>query len=168
VNFRWDSVQHVSLGNNTEGTRTKLEENDILISITADLGIIGVIPKWNFDAYINQHIALARCDMTQVNARFLAHYLASTLGQKQFEMLNDAGAKAGLNLPTIRRLKVYLPGDDEQKAIKASLDKVDQQVVTIEKDLFKYRSIKSGLMQDLLTGKVRVPLDNEEQKEAVA
>lgn len=168
VNFRMQNLQHVALGDNKEGTRTKLLENDILISITADLGIIGIVPDWNFDAYINQHIALVRADSSLVEPRYLAHYLASSLGRKQFEMLNDSGAKAGLNLPTIRSLKCYLPDGDEQKSIYQALDSADTNVAKARNDLEKLKSIKLGLMQDLLTGKVRVAEDMDERKEAVA
>lgn len=168
VNFRMQNLQHVALGDNKEGTRTKLLENDILISITADLGIIGIVPDWNFDAYINQHIALVRADSSLVEPRYLAHYLASSLGRKQFEMLNESGAKAGLNLPTIRSLKCYLPDGDEQKSIYQALDSADTNVAKARNDLEKLKSIKLGLMQDLLTGKVRVAEDMDECKEAVA
>lgn len=156
INFRLDDVQHVDLGGETEGTRTKLQENDILISITADLGIVGVVPQWNVDAYINQHIALVRCDEERVQPRFLGHFLASHLGQKQFQFHNEAGAKAGLNLPTIRSIVCYLPEKEEQKSIVIALDNADRDISLTQGEIQKLSKMKTGLMQDLLSGKKRV------------
>ena len=61
INFRYESSIYVRPPQNADGQRTKLEAGDVLISITADLGIIGVIPEGMGDAYINQHIALVKC-----------------------------------------------------------------------------------------------------------
>src|SRR5437870_1436498 len=51
----------------TEGTRTQLNENDVLISITADIGIVGYVDsRVPAPAYINQHIALVRFNAARV------------------------------------------------------------------------------------------------------
>src|SRR5690606_8818879 len=52
---------HLSPGNR-EGSRTSLKPGDILVSITADLGKIGIVPDDLGEAYINQHTALIRVD----------------------------------------------------------------------------------------------------------
>ena len=51
-----DDIQYVALPDNVEGKRSRLKPNDILVSITADLGSIALIPKDIQEAYINQHI----------------------------------------------------------------------------------------------------------------
>ena len=70
INFRWKSIRYVDIGNGSEGERTRLETSDILISITADLGIIGVAPNDFGRAFINQHTALVRLSKEIVNPRF--------------------------------------------------------------------------------------------------
>lgn len=61
-----------------EGIRTQLKENDVLISITADIGIIGYIDaRVPAPAHINQHIALLRFDPAKVNSKFVSYFLAS-------------------------------------------------------------------------------------------
>ena len=155
INFRWDSIKYVDIGGGSEGERTKLQEGDILISITADLGIIGVIPDNFGRAFINQHTALARVS-NEVNPRFIGHFLASHKGQVQFEKYNDSGAKAGLNLPTIAALQCLHPHRVEQDAISRKLDSLDSYIQQIACEQNKYNSQKKGLMQDLLTGKVPV------------
>jgi type I restriction enzyme S subunit len=156
INFRFDDVQYVQPPDSSEKNRTAVQEGDLLISVTADLGIIGVVFKDFGEAYINQHIALIRLDKQSVKSRFIGHYLASKKGQKQFEYFNESGAKAGLNLPTVGQIFTTLPKLNEQKRICDYLDLTDKIILKNKLNLAKLNRIKTGLMQDLLTGKVRV------------
>ena len=156
INLRYDSAIYVRPPRNADGQRTRLEVGDILISITADLGIIGVVPGGIGEAYINQHIALVRPNLGTINPRFIGHYLASPAAQKFIGKLNDAGAKAGLNLPTIRGLVTARPARVEQDQIATRLDEIDSRIQNAATESAKLRELKSGLMDDLLTGRVRV------------
>lgn len=156
INFRFDSVIYVNPPTHGDGQRTRLETGDLLISITADLGIVAVVSESINEAYINQHIALVRLKQEQVNSRFIGHYLGCPIAQKGISKLNDAGAKAGLNLPTIRNIQVVVPDRREQDNIALRLDKIDKQIENQKTEFIKLRSTKSALMDDLLTGRVRV------------
>ncbi len=95
-----------------------MQEGDLLISITADLGIIGVVPEGFGEAYVKQ---------PDVNPRLVGHFLADRAGQRQFETLNESGAKAGLNLPTIASLHTVKPKRSEQDKIVAIFDALDKR-----------------------------------------
>ncbi|RYE89412.1 MAG: restriction endonuclease subunit S, partial [Cytophagaceae bacterium] len=142
-----------------------LLEGDLLISITADLGIIGVVPASFGDAFISQHIALVRLNKEVINPEFAGYFLSSQVGQIMFSLLNDGGAKAGLNLKTINKIAVIKPPLEEQNLIVLRIEKSNQFVRELDKRRAKLRSLKTGLMQDLLSGKVRV---GQLLKEAVA
>ncbi|ELR66120.1 Type I restriction-modification system, specificity subunit S [Photobacterium marinum] len=157
VNFRWDSVKYVDIGGGSEGERTQLQPGDILVSITADLGIVGVVPEDMGRAYINQHTALIRLSTDGENARFIGNYLSSRRGQEQFEKNNDSGAKAGINLPTIASLCCPTPEGKEQILIASKIDALDEVIADLKREKSKNISLKQGLMQDLLTGQVSVP-----------
>ena len=58
--LRMDNLQRVDLPDNVEGTRTRVAENDLLFSITAEIGMLGLIPANFEEAYINQHVGLIR------------------------------------------------------------------------------------------------------------
>ncbi|SFH23778.1 type I restriction enzyme, S subunit [Nitrosospira sp. Nsp14] len=156
INFRYESIIYVRPRRNADGQRTRLESGDILISITADLGIVGVVPDGLGEAYINQHIALVRPDLDAVNSRFVGHYMAGPIAQTYISKLNDAGAKAGLNLPTIRGLLTAKPLRFEQDLIAMRLDEIDNRIQNATTESAKLRELKAGLMHDLLTGRVRV------------
>src|SRR5690349_20882643 len=96
-----------------EGARTRVQSGDVLISITADLGITGVVPDRFEEAYVNQHIALVRL-LGGISPRWIGRYLASGAGATAFRRLNDAGAKAGMTLSAVESLLVAIPPRDEQ------------------------------------------------------
>jgi type I restriction enzyme S subunit len=136
----------------SEATRTELKDEDVLISITADIGIIGYVdsrlPK---PAYINQHIALVRFDSTQTNGRFLSYFLASEKPQRLFRASTDTGAKAGMSLLTVQKLQLAQPSLPEQQAIARALGDVDALLEALEQLIAKKRDLKQAAMQQLLT-----------------
>ncbi|HEC98311.1 MAG TPA: hypothetical protein ENI58_09215 [Nitrospirae bacterium] len=100
-----------------EAHRTRVQPRDILISITADLGIIGFISEdiANRTAYINQHICLMRLQSDSCSQKCVALSLAGPVSQRRFFRIVDQGAKAGLNLGAIRSFPIPLPPLPEQK-----------------------------------------------------
>ena len=158
VNPDLSDIQRVSPPPSAEGTRTKVQAGDVLISITADLGVIGCIPSGFPDAYINQHIALVRLTPNTALPYWVASYLVSPTGQSQFRRLNDPGAKAGLNLESIRQLIVPLPPTEEQQSISTLLASFDVALASEVEGLKQMQTVKKGLMQALLRGKKRVVL----------
>lgn len=141
-----------------EGLRTCLRPGDLLISITADIGIIGVVDsRVPQPAYINQHIALVRVGSADADPRFLGCFLASRVGQKMFRSGADVGAKAGLNLSGVLSIQTALPPLPEQKAIAEALSDVDDLIASLERLIAKKRDIKAATMGQLLTGRTRLP-----------
>lgn len=143
----------------SEGVRTALQAGDVLISITADIGIVGLVTDAiDLPAYINQHIALVRFAEQDVHSRYVAYFLAGAAAQRRFKSMTDAGAKAGMNLAGVREVLAALPPSTaEQIAIADALADADALIDSLEQLLTKKRQIKQGAMQELLTGKRRLP-----------
>ncbi|GBR35167.1 restriction endonuclease subunit S [Gluconobacter kondonii] len=151
--MKFVSIPHDS----TDGKRTALKNGDILISITAELGKIGLVPNGFGTAFINQHLALVRLKNAAASSTFVAYALSSKKLNQKLNSLNDAGAKAGLNLSTIRSFPIILPPLLEQKKIAAILSTWDRAIEGTEKLLANSQQQKKALMQQLLTGKKRLP-----------
>jgi type I restriction enzyme, S subunit len=140
-----------------EGKRTQLYDGDFLISITADIGIISYVDnRIQKPAYINQHIALVRFDKEKVNSQFISYFLSHESSQKWFRGGTDQGAKAGMSLITVRKIKTAIPPLQEQEAIACTLSDIDALIESLDQLLTKKRQIKQGTMQELLTGKKRL------------
>ncbi len=141
-----------------EGVRTQLNEHDLLISITADIGIAGYVDaSVPSPAYINQHIALVRFDSSKTSGRFVSYFLASEKPQKLFRAATDTGAKAGMSLLTVQKIQTALPPLPEQRAIATALSDVDGLLGGLDRLIAKKRDLKQAAMQQLLTGQTRLP-----------
>lgn len=148
-----------------EGIRTQLEEHDVLISITADIGIVGYVTSHvPLPAYINQHIALVRFDPKRTDGRFVSYFLSSENPQKLFRASTDLGAKAGMSLLTVQKLRAAFPPLAEQHAIAGVLGDVDALIESQEKLIAKKRGLKQAAMRQLLTGQTRLPGFNSERE----
>jgi type I restriction enzyme S subunit len=79
IRLDFSDVQHVTPPGGSEGTRTAVGPNDILVSITADVGMVALVPEKLGEAYINQHVALAR-PTSLVSAEYIAYYLSASEG----------------------------------------------------------------------------------------
>lgn len=120
IELDFSDIQYVELPDQVEGQRSKLQKNDILISITADVGMIGLVRE-DMDAYINQHVALAR-PKDNLYAEFLAWYFVSDVGLKQMQNKQRGATKIGLGLQDIRNIILKIPTLPEQHEIVRLID----------------------------------------------
>ena len=100
---------------------------------------------------MNQHIALIRFDKTLACARFVAYSLASERPQRLFIASMDIGAKAGMSLLTVRKIRLAIPPLPEQRAIAEALSDADGLLGSLEALIAKKRAIKQAAIQELLT-----------------
>lgn len=120
IELDFSDIQYVELPDQVEGQRSKLQKNDILISITADVGMIGLVRE-DMDAYINQHVALAR-PKNDLYAEFLAWYFVSDVGLQQMQNKQRGATKIGLGLQDIRSIILKIPTLSEQDEIVRLID----------------------------------------------
>ena len=149
------NVQRVNPPDGVEGTRTKVEHGDILISITADVGMIGLVPSALERAYINQHVALAR-PVQGICPAYLAWYLASASGgQKQFKALQRGATKVGLGLDDISSVSVPMAPLVEQESV-ALIDELfsdlDAGVATLERVQAKLKHYRGAVLKAAVEG----------------
>ena len=123
-----NNMQSVNAPNNAEARRTKVQEGDLLISITADLGRTGVVTKEiaEHGAYINQHLTCIRLNQTMLHPLYVAHFMESPAGKEQFETKNQSSVKAGLNFDSINSLRIMVPPIDKQNLFAAFVAQVDK------------------------------------------
>ena len=143
-------VQCVTPPDNAEAKRTRVQENDLLISITADLGRTGIVPKEiaEHGAYINQHLTCIRLKQDKLNPLYVAYYMESDAGKEQFVAKNQSAVKAGLNFNAINSLKLMVPPLALQNQFAAFVERVDQQKQTVQQSLEKLELMKKALMQE--------------------
>ncbi|MDZ4982590.1 hypothetical protein GNF31_08500 [Clostridium perfringens] len=133
-----------------ELSKGKLQKNDLIITLR---GSIGNVAKFNGDIYetgfINAQIMIIRSN--DINPTYLSKYLISVKSQKQITSISSGSAQPQLTKSELKKLKVIVPSEYEQKKIVEILSTVDEQIENTEKLIQKNQELKKGLMQQLLT-----------------
>ena len=134
-----DNMQPINAPDNAEAKRTRVQEGDLLISITADLGRTGVVTKEiaEHGAYINQHLTCIRLKQDVLNPLYVAYFMESPAGKEQFESKNQSAVKAGLNFNSINSLRLMVPPLEEQNAFVNFVEQVDKSKVAVQTALRK-------------------------------
>ncbi|MGZ7496507.1 restriction endonuclease subunit S [Corynebacterium sp. ZY180755] len=139
--------------------RSQLAEGDILFSIAGALGRSTIVDKSWLPANTNQAFAIIRPSSRNqaINPRYLLWQLRSPAIAKRIAEINVQAAQANLSLEQVREFDLLSLPRAEQNVIAAALDDVDQLVAVLERLVSKKQAIKQGLMQELLTGRTRLP-----------
>lgn len=150
-------VQRINAPDTKEAKRTKVQDGDVLLSITADLGRTGVVKNLARSAYINQHLALIRIDHAKAIPEYLSAYLESPAGEIQFNKKNKGGTKAGLNFDDIRTVDVVLPPFEMQHTYRKKKQFFDQKIERSVKSIAAYESLFNSLMQRAFKSELTTP-----------
>ena len=154
--LRLDNIQRVKPPSEGEGTRTRLEAGDLLISITGDVGMLGLIPENFGEAYINQHTAMVR-PMDEMKGRYLPELFRSRFAQEQFNA-PQRGIKNSFRLTDITQFLVPLPPLAEQHRIIAKVDELMALCDRLEESLatgdYTRRRLLETVLHDALAPKV--------------
>lgn len=90
------------------------------------------------------------------NSKYLYYFLNSEVVWNQILNETNGSSQGSLSLKAIKEIKISIPKKDELDKVVSTLDSVSNQIELKTEKLYKMQDVKKGLMQDLLTGKVRV------------
>jgi type I restriction enzyme S subunit len=164
--FSLEDVAYIAPEINDRMQRSELQELDVLLNITgASLGRSHFVP-FNFPkSNVNQHVCALRIKNRSLGkSLFISSFLNSYQGQKQIKRLLGASNREGLNYQQIREIKLPMPkleDDAEYQKIYAVFNSINKKLETLKANLKKQTYLKTGLMQDLLSGRVRVKVKEE-------
>ncbi len=126
----------------------------ILIPGEGNIGSIFHYINGKFDAH--QRVYVIR-DFNNVIGKFVYFALKQKFGKHAMENTVKATVDS-LRLPTFQKFKFAIPkSTTEQTAIAQLLSDMDTEIAALESRLKKIQTIKQGMMQSLLTGKIRLP-----------
>jgi type I restriction enzyme, S subunit len=93
---------------------------------------------------------------SKINGLYLSYFFRSSEGRKLFYSMAQGATRYNLSKSNFNKLELSLPKLEEQNEIATILSDMDAEILTLETKLEKYRKIKLGMMQNLLTGKIRL------------
>lgn len=134
-----------------------LENNDILISLTGNVGRVGRLKSSHLPAALNQRVAkISSKDREKLSEDFLYHCLRSTSFLDFVINSGEGAAQQNTSVAAIGKYLISYPNILEQEAIAEILNDLDADIEALIAQRDKAALIKIGIMQDLLTGKVRL------------
>jgi len=154
-----DDIAFIDLKTHERMKNSELQANDVLLNITgASIGRCYHMPEESLPANVNQHVCAIRLQHpTLHDAIYVSAVLGSYIGQSQITQQNAGGSREGLNYKQVRSLVLPWPQSrNERIEIALRIEAFDRNVSEERIFLSKLLLLKQGLMDDLLTGRVRV------------
>lgn len=164
--LRLDDVSYITETQHAKMSGSQLKPCDVLLNITgASIGRCYYLPSDFKEGNVNQHVCIIRLKKEIMDSAFLTFCLNSELGQRQVMSLQAGGNREGLNFQQVRAIKLPVPTSDEQKKIAEFVSSIEKNIRNKLAKLAHLSDTKKALMQDLLTGKVRVKVEATETAE---
>lgn len=138
--------------------RCYLQSGDIIIADTAEDEAVGkALEVVNVDCPIlaGQHTLLCRPKIRFAD-KFLGYYLNAACYHDQLLPYIVGTKVSSVSKASVAQTKLVVPEYEEQQAIAEILSSMDSEIEALEQKLAKYRQLKQGMMQQLLTGKIRL------------
>jgi len=138
-----------------------LKNGDVIIAmtdVTPQKNLIGrmTIVKTSETLLLNQRVGLLRLDKKKINATILCT-LSNMKKWRNYSIASASlGVQANIGTKDILNGVLILPPIQEQTRIATILSDMDNEINALEKKLSKTKELKQGLMQQLLTGKIRL------------
>jgi type I restriction enzyme S subunit len=137
--------------------RSRLAAGDLLITIRGTTGRVALTPSTLAGANITQDTARIRVK-GGTSSEFVYFALQSEQAQQQIALHTIGQAVKGINIRDVRRLTFPIPKKEgEQRAIARALSDVDALLAGLDRLIAKKRDLKEAAMQQLLTGRIRLP-----------
>lgn len=133
-----------------------VEPGDILLSLVGTAGRVLVIPEGAPEGIINPRLIRFSFDRTIISPDFFKFLFETKTYQALLSRSSQGGTMGVLNAGLLRSLCIPLPQIAEQEAIATILSDMDTEITTLEEKLAKTHHIKQGMMQELLTGRIRL------------
>lgn len=135
----------------------EIEENDIVVASSGNsYGKVAVVRKQDLPLLMNTSVIRFK-PLKELDYDFLLTYLKSNQFKNQIDLLITGGAQPNFGPVHLNKISINLPPTiEEQTRIATILLDMENEIVALETKLEKYKKVKLGMMQNLLTGKIRL------------
>ncbi|MEA4867693.1 MAG: restriction endonuclease subunit S [Rikenellaceae bacterium] len=152
-------VDYVNIG--VDENQNKALKGDLFFNGSSEtpeeVGMCSVLLEDIPNLYLNSFCFGFRLNKdSKENGLYLSYYFRSSEGRKLFYSMAQGATRYNLSKSNFNKMEVSLPQPEQQNEIATILSDMDAEIQALETKLEKYRKIKLGMMQNLLTGKIRL------------
>lgn len=137
--------------------RSRVAPGDVLLSIKGTIGRVGVAPE-HYTGNISRELARLRFGKN-VLPEFARLYFLSREAQRRLDLAVVGTTRAEVSIHVLKKFGFPVPSPERQRRVVAAYRSIEKRIVAEEQELQKLRALKRGLADDLLTGRVRVPVE---------
>ena len=135
-----------------------IENGDILLTVVGTLGRVAIVHT-DCKFTLQRSVAILRVNDVTSN-QFLKQVISSTSFGHVLQNKSNSTAQAGVYLGELSKIKLNLPTYEEQQKIASVLTAADKEIELLQAKLAHFKDEKKALMQQLLTGKRRVKVED--------
>lgn len=140
----------------------KVKPGDLVYCLRGSLGKFGVVPDDFGMGAIASSLVIVRPITSRTSCEFISEYFKSDISKRMVSLWAGGAAQPNLGAKELANFLVPLPNNLEQTAIATILSDMDSELNALEQKLAKARDVKQGMMQQLLTGRIRLPVEQVE------
>lgn len=135
----------------------EIDDKDIVMASSGNsYSKVAVVRKQDLRLLMNTSVIRFK-PMNGLDYNYLLIFLKSNLFKDQIDLLITGGAQPNFGPAHLKKIKIPLPPTkEEQTKIATILSDMNIEIETLERQMAKYKQVKQGLMQNLLTGKIRI------------
>lgn len=143
--------------------KTKLHGGELLFAKRGQIGKLYIMPNLDIKSTLAPNLYLIKINNKIADNKYYYYFFKSHIGQSLLHRYSASTTLGAIYKKDIKSIKMPLPPLEEQKKIVSVIESIDNKIEKENCSIKELTSIKQGLMQDLLTGKKRVKIDDSEE-----
>lgn len=156
--INWETCSYVSKWRYDQDPYIQIKVGDVLISKDGTIGKVAYLNSIPMEGTLNSGVFVVRPKNEKVLTKHYLSWLFKSVWFNTFiDQLSGGSTINHLFQKDFEKFLLVYPSDiNEQSAISNALSDMDSEISSLESRLIKYQSLKQGMMQQLLTGKIRL------------
>lgn len=155
--INWKSCSYVTKWRFDQDKNIQIKQGDVLITKDGTIGKVAFLNEIPMQGTLNSGVFVIRPkNHDKIDSVFLSLIFKSFWFDSFLEQITSGSTIVHLYQKDFVKFNFPLPSKEEQTAIANVLSSMDKEIETLNTKLEKYRNLKTAMMQQLLTGKIRL------------
>ncbi|CAM2362018.1 restriction endonuclease subunit S [Listeria seeligeri] len=155
--INWKDIHFVEKHRYDQDKNIQVKDDDLLLTKDGTIGKVALVKNLNKPATLNSGVFVIRPIKNKYLTEYVYYVLTSSVFRTFLNKLAAGSTISHLYQKDLTNFEFFLPSSlKEQKAVATILSDIDKEIFKLEEKLEKYKKIKQGMMEQLLTGKIRL------------